>query len=195
MQTNNGTYQPYPYQPLMQFFYTGGVPAQHADAVGMFIQWLAAKQPQAYAAVMRSRPDLLDPQRVVTGGQLNATPTTVKKANTTLKGLGLLDPATGREITYDEFGNILYTGGDPSTPITTWGQDLSNVVKAALAYKSQNDLLNVNLARAEKGLPPISAQSLAPQVNFGVSSGVQNLGMLAVGAFVLVGIMGVFKRR
>lgn len=86
-----------------------------------------------------------------------------------------------------------------SGPVTSWGQDVMEFFKATLpAYyqaQAQRDLLAINLKRAEQGLPPIDADGVAPQVNVGVSKGVQTLGYVAVGGLVLVGLLAAMKRR
>lgn len=61
---------------------------------------------------------------------------------------------------------------------------LTTVTQAEL----QKDLYQMNVQRAQQGLPPISPSAVAPQVNVGVAPDVQrNLMMLGIGAAAIVG--------
>lgn len=161
-------YNPYPYNPMSQYFYN----APHEGAVNQFAAWLKGVNPNAYNAVARANPSLFDGQRAVRSGSLS--------------GMGFV-------IADDS--ELVGAGVPQSTsPITQWGNQLLDLAKGYMAYDMQRDLLQVNLARAEKGLPPISSSSLAPTLNMGISPDVQRLGFIAVGGLVLVGLFSAFKR-
>lgn len=48
--------------------------------------------------------------------------------------------------------------------------NLSQIVSTVVQAKAQHDLLQANIDRASKGLPPLNAQAYMPGVNVGVSS-------------------------
>lgn len=77
-----------------------------------------------------------------------------------------------------------------------WGKVVGQVTGAAkdiFTAKTAGDaakkIYDLNIARAAKGLPPIKASDVAPQVNVGVSPDVKNLlmvaGGIAAGAWVI----------
>lgn len=169
-------YNPYPYQPLMQHFYQG---TQHMNAVADFNRWLKNRFPLVHASIEGRRPDLLDAVGTVRGGRLN--------------GLGQ-DPVY--EYQADSyFGTPMQPAQTPSV-ISSWGKDILDLGKGLIAVKSQNDLIRLNVSRAERGLSPIDPGSVAPQVNVGLSSGVQNLAMFAVlGLVGVAGLAMLSKRR
>lgn len=108
---------------------------------------------------------------------------------------GLLNP--GRVVSsgmagLSGLGNFTTEG---EQPLTSWGGQVMDLLKTWTAYDTQRDLIKLNISRAERGLPPISGATIAPQVNIGASSELQTLGFLAVGALVLIGVLRAFKRR
>ena len=163
----NTNYDPFTFQPLERWFYEG----QHYGAVGQFAEWLRANAPAAYAKVAAARPDLLNAKSALAG-------MTASGAN------GVQRP-----------GGLAGLGDAGESPITSWGNQLLDLAKGYMAYDAQKDLLAVNLSRAERGQPPISAGSIAPQVNVGVSPEMQQLSYVAVGGLLLFGLVSAFRKR
>lgn len=172
--------------------------AKHINSVWSFMEWMRNSSPALYNAITNQKPELADPATVVTSGKLS--PNGKKPAASTgvkLNGMGDYSPFA---LTDDQGlppdGTSTSAGG---APVTSWGQDLISFTKAVLpSYyqaQAQRDLLNINIKRAEQGLPPIDSGAVAPQVNVGVSPGVQQLGYLAVGGLVLFGLFSAFGRR
>lgn len=139
---------------------------QHYGAVAQFAEWLKREAPEAYGKVAAARPDLLNAKTALNGMR--------GSSGGGLAGLGDALPS--------------------DTPLTQWGNSLLDLAKGWMQYDMQRDLLQVNLARAERGLPPISSSSIAPQVNVGVSPEMQNLSYIAVGGLLLVGLFAAFRR-
>jgi hypothetical protein len=73
-----------------------------------------------------------------------------------------------------------------------WSSNLTNFLTAAQTAYTTNRLLDLNIQRAQQGLAPISAQSVAPTVNFGVSTDTQK--MLLYGAIAL-GVVLLLRKR
>jgi len=105
-----------------------------------------------------------------------------------LKGLG---QAMEFNMTGDSYG---YTTNPAPAPTTDWGQLIFGAGQAFLQTQQQHDLMKLNLARAEKGLPPIEASSIAPQVNVGVSGDVQKLIGIGIGLAAIVALAAVFRK-
>lgn len=74
---------------------------------------------------------------------------------------------------------------------------ISQAAGAYLQYKTQQDLIDLNIARAQQGLPAISPQSVAPAVNVGVTSDTQKtiLMVAGIGAVAVLGFAMMGKRR
>lgn len=140
----------------------------HEGAVNQLAEWLRRAAPSAYENVRRSNPSLLDAARSVRSGVMG------------LSGLGSLAQTATDEAT---------------SPITQWGKDLMALAQSYMAYDAQRDILAINIARAEKGLPPINSASLAPQFNIGASPELQQLGMIAIGGLLIVGLASAFRKR
>lgn len=136
----------------------------HESAINSLALWIKNVSPGAYAAVMTGKPHLFDPGRAVRSGMM---------------GISAMSAAVD---------------DNPTNPISEWGKQLLDVAKGYMAFDMQRDLLKVNIARAEKGLPPISSETIAPTMNLGISSDVQRLGMIAVGGLVIVGLLSALNR-
>lgn len=80
---------------------------------------------------------------------------------------------------------------DAATDDFQWSQVPEWIKSIQLAANTQR-LLDLNIQRAEQGLPPISAQSVAPTVNVGVSSEIQKL--ITYGGLALLVVMLIKKR-
>ena len=84
----------------------------------------------------------------------------------------------------DDFGTDETSGasGDWLANVPNWIKDIQ------LAVNTQK-LLDLNIQRAQQGLPPITAQSVAPTLNLGMSPEVQKMVMIAavgLGAVILL---------
>jgi len=165
------TYDPYTYQPLLRFFYKGDANGSHGDALESFAQWMKQTHPQAFADLMKKRPDLLNSMTVVSSGSVGVS------------GLAGLGDASS-----------VYADSQ-TDPMTEWGTKLFDLAKGWMQYDTQRELLTLNISRAERGLPPISGSAVAPQVNVGVSPEVQQLGMIAVGGLIIVGLLAAARKR
>lgn len=138
----------------------------HESGVRQIATWIQKTSPAAYKAVLSNRPELFDGPHVVTSGLMG------------MSGM-------------QGFGD---TAAEPANPITQWGNSLLDLAKGYMAYDAQRDILKLNIARVEKGLPPVDSSTLAPTMNIGVSPQIQTLGMLAVGGLIIVGLISAFKR-
>jgi hypothetical protein len=117
-----------------------------AEGVFLFSEWLKRAMPEIYRTMLQTVPEDLIPEFALAGMGLS--------------GLAE-DPA------------------NPSQPSTSWGDRVFKLVETILPqyaqYRAQQELLKVNIARAERGLSPIEQAELAPQVRVGLTSDVQRL--------------------
>ena len=69
-----------------------------------------------------------------------------------------------------------------------WAQLASDAIKGVFAYKTQQQLLKLNIERAGKGLPPVEASAIAPTVKVegGLSNKTLLLGAAALGVLLLI---------
>lgn len=177
----------FPYQPKVGQWFSAG--AQHAIAIGQFASWLASAAPQAHAAVKAKAPVLLDGGRVAASGALTARGGLggMRFSGSRLAGLGsdyTVDPVTGDVSATPSVS----PSASPASPVTAWGDQILTIAKGVLGVKQANDLVKINIARAEAGLSPIDQSGIAPQVNVGLSAQTQKLvigGALALGALML----------
>lgn len=75
---------------------------------------------------------------------------------------------------------------ETESTITQITDALSNAAEAYLQYQLQKDALELNLARAEQGLPPINTADYSPGVNVGLSPETRQL--LIIGGVALIGV-------
>jgi len=111
-----------------------------------------------------------------------------------LRGLGLVDLGDGFFIADEgEDTSSLYEVGalangaavfsyssdavyDSKTPSTGFNFDsLFNLATTALQVRAQDKILDANIQRANKGLPPLNPQQVSPGVNVGLSAQTQKL--------------------
>lgn len=177
-------YDPYQYQPMMRYFYDGAplpqdiadaskanpAAARHIQAAQSFKRWLNAEMPQVAEAVLSRNPRALDPVAAVTGGSMSPKALPAKG----LSGLGDLVE---------------------SAPATDWGKTIADAAKGILAYKTQQDILDMNIRRAEQGLAPIDSASLAPTVNVGVPPEMMTMAKFAIGGALALGLVAVLSSR
>lgn len=84
-------------------------------------------------------------------------------------------------------------------PVTDWAKSISDTIASLLPtyaqYRLQKDLINLNIKRAEQGLPPVSSMDMAPQVNVGVSSNVENIAKVAVFGVLGLGLLSILSKN
>lgn len=203
-------YDPYTYNPTARSFFVTGAsrttslpdsaailavnePAlkQHINSVWDFASWMKTAFPDMYHIIVNAKPELLDPVRVVATGALSPD-------NKGKSGMAGLSDASD----YDEYGDYTPASGTNNSamsPATDWGNTILSTIKstvpAFLQIKSQNDLMSINIKRAEQGLKPIDSSSLAPTMNVGVSPGVTQMGYIAIGGLMLFGLVSMLKKR
>lgn len=88
----------------------------------------------------------------------------------------------------------------PTTAGTTsWLDTIQNMLKQAvpvyLATYQQKQLIDVNVARAKAGLPPIDQSSFSPQVNVGVSPQVTDTAKIALYGLMGLGALFLISKR
>lgn len=154
----NATYNPFTYRSLMQFFYNG---SGHIAAAEQFKAWLKTRFPDVYRRIEESDPELLAPGAVPT-----VSPVYITKGGG-LSGLG---------------------EGEGGSVISEWGSRIMDFGKQVLQLKGQQDLIKLNIARAEQGLPPVDQGSVAPQMNVGLAADTQKIVLYAVGGLALTAI-------
>lgn len=75
---------------------------------------------------------------------------------------------------------------------------IGSLVGTVTAADAQRQLIDLNLERAKRGLAPISASAVAPQMNVGIAPDVKNLlvyGALGIGGAMLVSRFLKSRRR
>lgn len=66
----------------------------------------------------------------------------------------------------------------------TLPETLPDILKPLLAYQQSRDLTELNIELVKQGKAPVSAATMAPQVNVGVAPELQNFMMIALAALV-----------
>ena len=77
--------------------------------------------------------------------------------------------------------NIVETAKDNPGILDNLAANLDKILASIVSYRQSEKILDINLERAKKGLPPINAESVAPTVNIGVSPNVLNMVLLGAG--------------
>ncbi len=65
-------------------------------------------------------------------------------------------------------------------------QEITTTIRDLVTMYNQQQILEANIARAERGLPPINTAQIAPQYNIGLASDTKN--MLVIGGLLLLGV-------
>jgi len=84
---------------------------------------------------------------------------------------------------------------ETNEPSTDWGKKIMDIVSSVIPLYQQKELFQLQLKRAEMGLPPIDPATMAPTVNVGVSPQIQQLGYLALFGFLGLGVMYAFRNK
>lgn len=202
---NPGSYQPFTYQPWSQSFFMGRplpqeiaakaaeIPeaAAHLQSVWQFSTWLRASFPAMADVIMNTRPDLLDAGAVVTSGKI-AAGSDVHSSDGKLKGLSAVGDTGVDEVGWNPAAPL--PDAPATSAVTEWGKSISDLLGKYMAYDQQRKLIDLNIKRAEQGLPPVDSSAYGVGVNVGLSPQVQKLAMFAVGGLVLAGVLGAFTR-
>ena len=85
---------------------------------------------------------------------------------------------------FPDYGTATTTGvAPPAAPAdasSDWTTSLAQIVGYYTQWDMANKLYDLNLARVQQGLQPITAEQVTPGVTVGVSSDVKNLVMLGL---------------
>lgn len=198
-------YDPYSYNPMLRAYFVNSdftnrktLPnaeviqaaeanpqaAAHIYSVWGFLDWMRASSPELYSAIVGA--GLGDPVAVVARGKVSPDPSLKKsfgeQGRGTLRGMGEFENTPG---VIDEGAG--YPGGPTVDLVSEWGTRIADLAGKYLQYDTQKQILSVNLKRAEKGLPPIDPGTMAPAVNFGLTTDTRQLVMWAVGGLVVIG--------
>lgn len=180
----NSPFDPYTYSPVMRYFFEGTQHTQAIDSFGKFIQKL---DPKKHAEMLARRPDLFRASDIIPSGKLSAIPERMKAI------INAPQRNTAARIGFAGLGQT--ETAEPSL-VTEWGNNFFDLAKQYFQLEGQRDIIKLNIARAEQGLPPISAESVAPQVNVGLSPETQKLAIYGlVGVGLVAALMAVTKKR
>lgn len=151
------------------------------NSAQQFFAWLEKTDPRAMAAVETHAPNLLagmghrtafEPEYAALQGMGGET-----YDFHSLRGMGETWGST--TMPYDPVFSPWDepAAGLPSdvTPSSDWGRMLSDILQTVSTTYQAKQLFDLNIARAERGLPPIDASVLSPRVNVGLSRDVQNI--------------------
>lgn len=110
--------------------------------------------------------------------------------------------ALGQDEFGDDFGSSYGALSDASsTEPAGWNwqgmldkapQMMKDLYIAKESGDMQARLLEINLERSRRGLPPISAASVAPQVNFGVAPQTMNMAGMGIGGLIGLAALAYF---
>lgn len=189
-------YDPFPYQPQLRTAFGFSAGATHQNAVNQLVSWLRLNAPQVVAKVQQANPSLLDAEKVVGSGMI--APVIIPRKGASGRAFGALGqeapiPDVGTVYSYDIGADTTGSAADTSI-VSQWGKSIMDIAKGVLAVKQQRDLVKLNIARAEKGLSPIDAGGIAPQVNVGLSPQTQTLAIWGIGGLMLVGLVAAMRK-
>ena len=183
---------------------------KQADAVAKFSNWLNANFPVVFRGILRARPDLLIPEFALAGlAGLSFRRRLAGMGETTTDTVNATTQSTDNALNFD----LLLGTGDSTgtttsdatvptdtTPSTSWGQQIANLLQTMggplVATYEQKQLMDINVKRAEMGLPPLDSTAVAPTLNVGIPPSqmtaitnigkVVGLGMIGLGALYLL---------
>ena len=72
---------------------------------------------------------------------------------------------------------------------------LTDIIGAITQYQLQSKALDINLARAQQGLPPLDVSSYSPGVNVGITPQTQNFATFALLGLGALAVFALAKRR
>lgn len=141
-------------------------PLKPAVAYRSFLDWLKQRQPEVFANLAYTRPDLVSPEMM-------------------FENAGFLgDVETDPEFVADS-QSVMDKSLDA---IQKW-------LPTILQYDQQRRLIDLNIERAKRGETPIDSGTLAPTVKVGVSNDIQRMLTFGlVGAFGLAAL-NIFTRN
>jgi hypothetical protein len=141
-------------------------PLKPAVAYRSFLDWLKQRQPEVFANLAYTRPDLVSPEMM-------------------FESAGFLGDVETDPETATEAQSILDRSLDT----------LQKLLPTYYQYQTQRQLIDLNIERAKQGLTPVDSGTLAPTVKVGVSSDIQRMLTFGlVGAFGLAAL-NIFTRN
>lgn len=140
-------------------------PLKPAAAFRSFIDWLKTNQPEIYAGVAYTRPDLVSPDMLFE--QSSFLGDVEEGAESTLNAQSVLDKTLD---TLKEWLPMYYQ------------------------YSSQKSLIDLNIERAKQGLTPIDSAMIAPTVKVGASSDIQKIAIFGLLGFFGLGALSILTR-
>jgi hypothetical protein len=99
---------------------------------------------------------------------------------------GIYDPGMSTDT-----GTSASSGASDSSASSILNSVLNSIGPVATAYNTQQ-IMNANLQRAQKGLPPLDQSAYAPQVSVGLSSDTKSMLMIAA---IGLGLLLFMRRR
>ena len=91
-----------------------------------------------------------------------------------LAGLGQVD------YTYDAYSDPGVSAPSPTAPESDWAVWLTQAAKIYTEYDLQKEVLDINLQRAQQGLPPLDLSQYGAGVQVGMTPATQNTLLIAV---------------
>lgn len=190
-------YDPYTYNPVLRSYFVGNggfanqrkLPpekvviaaennpdaAAHIYSVWGFLDWLQSFSPDFYNVVANA--GLAEPAAVVESGAI--------APKSGLSGMGEFENTPG------VMEDVSWGAGDA---VSEWGDRISKLAAQYMQFDTQKRILDLNIKRAEQGLPPVDSGTLAPSVNFGLTSDTRQMMFWAIGGIVAIGIIMAMKK-
>lgn len=94
------------------------------------------------------------------------------------------------DVTYVDVPAPGTDAGVPAAQSTDWLKMISEAAPKVLQLWNAQQVADINIARAQRGLPPLNPAAYGPQVGVTLPAGTSNMllyGALAVGAFMILG--------
>jgi len=107
-----------------------------------------------------------------------------------------VDTSTG-EFTYTATGTDPVTGAASNASSTDYLKMITDALPAVSAFFNAQQMAQINLARAQKGLAPLNAAAYGPQVGVSLNPQTQQFityGLIGLAAFFLINKRGGSRR-
>ncbi len=149
-----------------------------------------------YSAANRSGTALDSVSEFTPGTFLGRGPVRTMRGRARLAGLGFMDllfPSDVAAPAYDPYGDPAASGGFDWNKLV---EGVGEIYAAKTQADLTKDLYELNLQRAAKGLAPVPASAVSPQVQVGVSRDTQNtILMVALGGAGILGLSYLLSHR